>query len=98
MVWAFGLRRLWGCELFILLYPPGSIRRQPNIILVAGSGFGGADDTLPYLTGTWSEKFDFPPMPFDGILCGSRVMVAKEGQANRAVKELIVQASGRDEH
>lgn len=72
----------------------GSIRRQPNILLVGGSGFGGADDTLPYLTGTWSEKFDLPPMPFDGILFGSRVMVAKEGQANRAVKELIVQAAG----
>ncbi|TPX39930.1 hypothetical protein SeMB42_g06180 [Synchytrium endobioticum] len=75
----------------------GSVRRQPNIILVAGSGFGGADDTLPYLAGTWSEKFDFPPMPFDGILFGSRVMVAKEGQAHRAVKELIVQATGVDE-
>ncbi|TPX31149.1 hypothetical protein SmJEL517_g05464 [Synchytrium microbalum] len=72
----------------------GSIRRQPNIILIAGSGFGGADDTLPYLTGSWSEKFDFPPMPFDGVLFGSRVMVAKEGNANRAVKELIVQATG----
>ncbi|KAJ2748907.1 fatty acid synthase alpha subunit Lsd1, partial [Coemansia pectinata] len=31
----------------------GAIRAQNNIILVAGSGFGGVDDTLPYLTGDW---------------------------------------------
>ena len=28
-----------------------TLRRYPNIILIAGSGFGGADDTEPYLTG-----------------------------------------------
>jgi fatty acid synthase subunit beta len=30
----------------------GRIRRSENIVLVAGSGFGGAEDTYPYLTGT----------------------------------------------
>ena len=33
----------------------GRIRRTPNVLLVAGSGFGGADDTYPYLTGDWSK-------------------------------------------
>jgi fatty acid synthase subunit alpha, fungi type len=33
-----------------------SIRRHDNISLVAGSGFGGSDDTWPYLTGDWSSK------------------------------------------
>ncbi|KAJ1342853.1 holo-[acyl-carrier-protein] synthase [Batrachochytrium salamandrivorans] len=33
-------------------------------------------------------------MPFDGILLGSRVMVAKENLASRGVKELIVAAKG----
>ncbi|OMH81189.1 Fatty acid synthase subunit beta, partial [Zancudomyces culisetae] len=70
------------------------IRSQRNIILVAGSGLGGVDDTLPYLTGDWSESYNYPKMPFDGILLGSRVMVAKEGQADDAVKARIVEATG----
>ncbi|KAF7722190.1 3-oxoacyl-[acyl-carrier-protein] synthase [Apophysomyces ossiformis] len=74
-----------------------SIRRQPNIVLVAGSGFGGADDTLPYLTGDWSVKFDYPPMPFDGILFGSRMMASKEGLASDAAKQAMVDAPGVDD-
>ncbi|KAJ2598230.1 fatty acid synthase alpha subunit Lsd1 [Coemansia sp. RSA 1721] len=75
----------------------GAIRAQRNIVLVAGSGFGGVDDTLPYLTGEWSRRFDCAPMPFDGVLFGSRVMVAKEGCASDAVKEAIVAAPGIDD-
>ncbi|KAJ1900227.1 fatty acid synthase alpha subunit Lsd1, partial [Kickxella alabastrina] len=75
----------------------GAIRAQRNIVLVAGSGFGGVDDTLPYLTGEWSRRFDCAPMPFDGCLFGSRVMVAKEGMASDAVKEAIVAAPGIDD-
>ncbi|KAK7432610.1 beta subunit of fatty acid synthetase [Neonectria magnoliae] len=72
----------------------GRIRRQENIILVAGSGFGGADDTYPYLTGQWSKKYGYPPMPFDGCLFGSRMMVAKEAHTSRAAKQAIVDAPG----
>ena len=43
------------------------IRRCSNIVLVAGSGFGSDEDTYPYLSGYWSEKFNYPPMPFDGV-------------------------------
>ncbi|KAJ3124388.1 3-oxoacyl-[acyl-carrier-protein] synthase [Nowakowskiella sp. JEL0407] len=71
-----------------------AIRKQKNIILVVGSGFGDADETLPYLTGEWSTKFDFAPMPFDGLLFGSRVMVAKEALTSKSIKELIVAAPG----
>lgn len=71
-----------------------AIRRQPNIVLVAGSGFGGADDTLPYITGDWSLKFDYPPMPFDGCLFGSRMMVALEGLASPDAKQAMVDAPG----
>ncbi|KAI8973281.1 fatty acid synthase [Mycotypha africana] len=74
-----------------------AIRRQSNIVLVAGSGFGGADDTLPYITGDWSVKFDYPPMPFDGVLFGSRMMVAKEGLASAAAKQAMVDAPGVDD-
>lgn len=75
-----------------------SIRRQENICLIAGSGFGSADDVLPYLTGDWSSQmFAMQPMPFDGFLFASRVMVAKEAHTSSSVKDLIVAASGIDD-
>lgn len=70
------------------------IRRHSNIILVAGSGFGSAEDTYPYLTGEWSKKFNYPPMPFDGFLFGSRVMIAKEAETSPAAKKAIAECSG----
>lgn len=72
----------------------GRIRRHNNIILVAGSGFGGAEDTYPYLTGMWSKKYGYPPMPFDGCLFGSRMMVAKEAHTSPAAKQAIINAPG----
>lgn len=75
----------------------GRIRRQENIILVAGSGFGGAEDTYPYLTGQWSTKFGYPPMPYDGCLFGSRMMVAKEAHTSKNAKKAIVEAPGVDD-
>ncbi|CCH62967.1 hypothetical protein TBLA_0I03120 [Henningerozyma blattae CBS 6284] len=70
------------------------LRKYKNIILIAGSGFGSSSDTYPYLTGEWSTKLNYPPMPFDGFLFGSRVMVAKEAKTSLAAKELIVQCKG----
>ncbi|KAK4196274.1 putative fatty acid synthase subunit beta [Triangularia verruculosa] len=75
----------------------GRIRRQENLILVAGSGFGGADDTYPYLTGQWSTKYGYPPMPYDGCMFGSRMMVAKEAHTSKAAKQAIVDAPGLDD-
>ncbi|KAK3062602.1 hypothetical protein LTS18_003723, partial [Coniosporium uncinatum] len=76
----------------------GRIRKCENLILLAGSGFGGADDTYPYLTGEWSAKYGYPAMPFDGTLFGSRVMVAKEAHTSPAAKRAIVDAPGLDDH
>jgi len=70
------------------------IRSQPNLVLVAGSGFGDAKDTFPYLTGEWSKKFGFSAMPFDAILIASRVMVCKEAATAIEAKELLVSISG----
>lgn len=70
------------------------IRRCDNIVLVAGSGFGGSQDTYPYLTGTWSAKFGYPPMPFDGCLFGSRMMTAKEAHTSINAKKAIAEAEG----
>ncbi|WWD18974.1 hypothetical protein CI109_103431 [Kwoniella shandongensis] len=75
-----------------------SIRQNPNISLIAGSGFGGADDVWPYISGDWSVKlFNLQPMPFDGVLYASRVMVAKEADTSPSVKQLIVEAPGVDD-
>jgi len=72
-----------------------AIRQHDNICLVGGSGFGGADDLWPYLTGDWSKaKYNTQPMPFDGFLFASRVMVAKEAHTSSSVKDLIVAAPG----
>lgn len=71
-----------------------AIRRCDNVILVAGSGFGDAADTFPYLIGDWARRYNRPPMPFDGILLGSRMMTAKEAHTSPAAKQAIVDASG----
>ena len=73
------------------------LRKVDNLILVAGSGFGGAEDTYPYLNGTWSTRFGYPPMPFDGCMFGSRVMTAKEAHTSKAAKEAIVRAPGLED-
>lgn len=73
------------------------LRRCENLVLLAGSGFGGAEDTYPYLTGEWARKFGYPPMPFDGVLFGSRCMVAKEAYTSKAAKQAIVDAPGLED-
>ena len=75
----------------------GRIRRYDNIILVAGSGFGGSQDTYPYLTGSWALRFGYPPMPFDGCLFGSRMMTAKEAHTSKNAKKAIAEAEGVDD-
>lgn len=75
----------------------GRIRSCKNIVLLAGSGLGGADDAYPYLSGRWSVKQGRPLMPFDGVLLGSRVMVAKEAKTGYGAKQAIVTAPGVDE-
>ncbi|KAH8807720.1 fatty acid synthase beta subunit [Xylogone sp. PMI_703] len=70
------------------------IRRHSNAILVVGSGFGDADSILPYLTGEWSKSHGYSKMPVDGVLMGSRLMIAKEARTSQKVKELITATPG----
>ncbi|KAJ1726011.1 hypothetical protein LPJ61_005483, partial [Coemansia biformis] len=72
------------------------IRAQPNVVLVAGSGFGDAESALPYLSGSWGELFERTCMPFDGIMLGSRVVCALESPAALEVKSLIAETRGID--
>ena len=73
------------------------IRSVENVVLVLGSGFGNSEDSLPYLKGSWSVPYKQSygkHMPADGILMGSRCMVAKEAATSKEVKELIIAANG----
>ncbi|KAI9376434.1 acyl transferase domain-containing protein [Aspergillus egyptiacus] len=72
----------------------GAIRKQPNIYLLAGSGFGDSNSIYPYLTGSWSVTRGHPLMPFDGVLLGSRMMVAEEAHTSTAVRKVIVNTPG----
>jgi fatty acid synthase subunit beta len=72
-----------------------AIRRVENILLVVGSGFGNWEDSHQYLTGEWSRSRGLASkMPVDGILLGSRVMVAKEAATAEEVKQLLVATPG----
>eukprot|EP01134_Creolimax_fragrantissima_P001062 CFRG1062T1 len=66
-----------------------SIRKRKNLVLVAGSGVGDSESAMPFLTGEWSTGFEYPLMPFDGVLMGSRVMVAKEALTSDSVKHRL---------
>ena len=74
-----------------------NIRNCPNIILVAGSGFGATDasDIYPYLTGSWAQSLGRKVrMPFDGVLFGSRVMACREARTGHGTKAAIASAQG----
>ncbi|KAE9067205.1 Fatty acid synthase subunit beta, partial [Phytophthora fragariae] len=72
-----------------------AIRRMSNVLLVVGSGFGNWEDSKQYLTGEWSlARGHLHKMPADGILMGSRVMVAKEAATAPEVKKLLVDTPG----
>ncbi|KAI0195914.1 sterigmatocystin biosynthesis fatty acid synthase subunit beta [Astrocystis sublimbata] len=87
-----------SCEDFHepLLEMYSEIRRHENLYLVVGSGFGNGAGILPYLTGTWSLEFGRPAMPCDGVLLGSRMMVATDAHTSAAAKKLILKAPGVD--
>lgn len=73
------------------------IRRRANVVLVAGSGFGDAAGAWPYLSGEWARQEPYArmaAMPFDGVLLGSRMMVAREAHTSPQSRELIVAAPG----
>ncbi|KAH9257778.1 holo-[acyl-carrier-protein] synthase [Batrachochytrium salamandrivorans] len=79
-----------------LLETYARIRAESNVVLVVGSGFGNAEQSFPYLSGEWSTKLGKPAMPCDGILMGSRCMVALEASTSSKVKEMIVNTVGVD--
>ncbi|KAI1329106.1 enoyl reductase domain of FAS1 [Xylariaceae sp. FL0255] len=85
-----------SCEDFEepLLEMYSEIRRHSNIYLVVGSGFGDGAGMFPYFTGSWSQQFGKPAMPCDGIMMGSRMMVASDAHTSPSVKRLLMKAPG----
>ncbi|EPQ27448.1 uncharacterized protein PFL1_04986 [Pseudozyma flocculosa PF-1] len=73
------------------------LRKQKNLVLVGGSGFGDAEGVWPYLTGDWSVKLGYAPMPFSAFLFASWMLIAKEAATADAVKQLLVDTPGCDE-
>ena len=75
------------------------MRSVPSLVLVAGSGIGSGDSALPWITGTWavSAGVSSVPMPFDGVLLASRMMVAAEAATSIEVKRLLVSTPGLSE-
>ena len=67
------------------------LRQHKNIILICGGGIGDPNEAWKYLSGEWNS---LTPMPFDGILLGSRMMVAKECFTDERVKARIAQTKG----
>lgn len=75
-----------------------AIREVNNVILVGGGGFGNGDSSWPYISGDWSSAFGRPPMPFDAILIGTRIMTTREAKTSPGAKRAMVEAPGvRDE-
>ncbi|KAL2132510.1 hypothetical protein VTI74DRAFT_3729 [Chaetomium olivicolor] len=78
-----------------LLETYAEIRSCDNLVLLAGSGIGCADDVIPFLTGSWSlDRGQLCPMPVDGVLLGSRVMTCAEAFTSAAAKRAIAAAPG----
>lgn len=71
-----------------------AIREVDNVILVAGSGFGDAEGSWPYLSGEWSQSLGRPRMPFDAILLGTCVMTTQEAKTSHDAKQAMVDAAG----
>jgi fatty acid synthase subunit beta len=78
----------------VMLAKYEQIRLCSNIILIAGSGFGDGEESWPYVSGSWAAERGYAPMPFDGVLVGSRMMVAQEAHTSPAAKRLITEVPG----
>ncbi|MCK2201588.1 type I polyketide synthase [Corynebacterium callunae] len=82
-------------ELLIATY--AKIRSFNNVILCVGGGIGTPERAADYITGSWSEVYDLPAMPVDGILVGTAAMATKEATTSQSVKDLLVATAGSEQ-
>ncbi len=72
------------------------IRSHDNVVLCVGGGIGTPERAAEYLLGSWSQPYDLPAMPVDGILIGTAAMATKEAKTSESVKQLLVETTGID--
>jgi len=80
----------------LLINTYAAIRAEANTVLCVGGGIGPPEQAAAYLTGSWSQAYDLPAMPVDGILIGTAAMATKEAKTSEAVKQLLVETKGID--
>ncbi|MBB4135869.1 fatty acid synthase subunit beta domain-containing protein [Gordonia humi] len=78
----------------LLLATYGELRDRPNIVVAVGGGIGTPERASEYLTGAWSQAYDYPAMPLDGILIGTAAMATLEATTAPEVKQLLVETQG----
>ena len=54
----------------LLLETYHELRRRDNVLLCAGGGVADPARAAELLCGTWSQRYDEPPMPIDAVLVG----------------------------
>ena len=80
----------------LLLTTYSDLRRQPNLTVCVGGGIGTPERAAEYLSGQWSQAYDYPLMPVDGILVGTAAMATLEATTSPAVKQLLVDTTGTE--
>ena len=80
----------------LLLATYSDLRRRPNITICVGGGIGTPERAAEYLSGRWSQGYDYPLMPVDGILVGTAAMATLEATTSPQVKQLLVETVGTD--
>ncbi len=81
----------------LLLETYHELRRRENVLLCVGGGIGDPGRAAELLCGTWSLRYDEPPMPVDAVLVGTAAMACAEAAASPAVKRALVAAGGSAE-
>jgi fatty acid synthase len=81
----------------LLLATYHELRRRDNVVVVVGGGIGTPERARELLTGTWSARYDEPPMPVDAVLVGTAAMAVAEAAASPQVKRALVAAAGTTE-
>ena len=78
----------------LLMSTYSEVRKQSNIVLVAGGGIGTPERAADYISGEWSAQYGLRAMPVDGVLVGTAAMTAKESHTSPQVKQALVETPG----
>lgn len=91
---AAGGHHSWESLDDLLMSTYAEVRKQSNIVLVAGGGIGTPQRAADYINGDWSAVYGLRAMPVDGVLVGTAAMTAKEAHTSPQVKQALVETAG----